>query len=112
MAQEVFELKNIVEAALLTANEPLTIERMLSMFPDDSRPSRQAINEALKILEQEYEGRGIELKHIDRGYRFQTREKYAEWITRLQHRITSYNVCYTKLLRVSGHYESLSDDKG
>lgn len=84
MAQEVFELKNIVEAALLTANEPLTIERMLSMFPDDSRPSRQAINEALKILEQEYEGRGIELKHIDRGYRFQTREKYAEWITRLQ----------------------------
>jgi segregation and condensation protein B len=84
MAQEIFELKNIVEAALLTASEPLTVERMLSMFPGDSRPSRQAINEALKVLEQEYEGRGIELKHIDRGYRFQTREKYAEWIARLQ----------------------------
>ena len=84
MTQEIFELKNIVEAALLTANEPLTVERMLSMFPGDSRPSRQAINEALKVLEQEYEGRGIELKHIDRGYRFQTREKYAEWIARLQ----------------------------
>jgi segregation and condensation protein B len=84
MAQEIFELKNIVEAALLTASEPLTIERMLSMFPSDSRPSRQAINEALNILEQEYESRGIELKHIDRGYRFQTREKYAEWVARLQ----------------------------
>ena len=84
MTQEIFELKNIVEAALLTANEPLTVERILSMFPGDSRPSRQAINEALKVLEQEYEGRGIELKHIDRGYRFQTREKYAEWIARLQ----------------------------
>jgi segregation and condensation protein B len=84
MAEEIFELKNIVEAALLTATEPLSIERMLSMFPGDSRPSRQAIGEALKILEQEYEGRGIELKQIDRGYRFQTREKYAAWIARLQ----------------------------
>lgn len=84
MSTEIFELKNIIEAALLAANEPLTVDKMLSMFPADSQPSRQAIGEALNALQQEYEGRGIELKRIDRSYRFQTREKYAEWIARLQ----------------------------
>ena len=84
MSTEVFELKNIIEAALLAAREPLTVEKMVSMFPAESRPSRQAVTEALKVLEQEYQERGIELKRVDRGYRFQTREKYAEWIARLQ----------------------------
>lgn len=84
MSTEIFELKSIIEAALLAANEPLTVDKMLSMFPADSQPSRQAIGEALNALQQEYEGRGIELKRIDRSYRFQTREKYAEWIARLQ----------------------------
>ncbi len=84
MSEEIFELKNIIEAALLAANEPLTVDKMLSMFPADSQPPRQAIAEALNALEQEYEGRGIELKRIDRSYRFQTRERYAEWIARLQ----------------------------
>ncbi|MFQ5935551.1 MAG: SMC-Scp complex subunit ScpB [Acidiferrobacterales bacterium] len=84
MSDEIFELKNIIEAALLAAGEPLTVDRMLSMFPADSRPSRQAIGEALKALAREYEGRGIELRRIDRSYRFQTCEKYAAWIARLQ----------------------------
>ena len=84
MSEEIFELKNIIEAALLAANEPLTVDKMLSMFPADSQPPRHAIAEALNALQQEYEGRGIELKRIDRSYRFQTRERYAEWIARLQ----------------------------
>ena len=77
------ELKNIIEAALLAAGEPLTLERMLSLFPAESRPSKQEIGDALEALEKDYEGRGIELKRTERSYRFQTREKYGEWISRL-----------------------------
>jgi segregation and condensation protein B len=41
------------------------------------------VRAALRQLEADYEQRGIELKQIDQGFRFQSREKYAEWIARL-----------------------------
>lgn len=77
------ELKNILEAALLSAGQPLTIEKLQAMFPADSQPAREEIRAALQQLEQEYAGRGIEIKQIDRAYRVQTREKYATWVGRL-----------------------------
>lgn len=77
------ELKNVVEAALLAAGEPLTLDRLLALFPEMQQPTRDEVRAALGRLEEEYDGRGIELKEIDRGYRIQTRERYAEWITRL-----------------------------
>ena len=77
------ELKNIIEAALLVAGQPLTIERMQQMFSENSRPTRDEIRDVLKRLEQEYAERGIELKQIEKAYRLQTREKYAAWLTRL-----------------------------
>ncbi len=84
MSEEISELKNIIEAALLAVGQPLTIDKMISMFPADCAPSREAISEALKGLECDYEGRGIELKRVDRSYRIQTCEKYSPWIVRLQ----------------------------
>jgi len=77
------ELKNIVEAALLVAGVPLTIDKLLSLFPEETRPSRDDVRAALEQIDLECEQRGIELKRIDQGYRFQTRQKYAEWIARL-----------------------------
>jgi segregation and condensation protein B len=77
------DLKNIVEAALLVAGQPLTIDKLLSLFPEDSRPTRDELRAALKQIENECEQRGIELRQIDQGFRLQTREKYAEWIARL-----------------------------
>jgi segregation and condensation protein B len=77
------ELKNIIEAALLVAGQPLTLDKLLALFPEDSRPGRDEVRAALKQLEADYEQRGIELRQIDQGFRFQSREKYAEWIARL-----------------------------
>jgi len=77
------ELKNIIEAALLVAGQPLTIDKMLTMFPTESPPTREEIRDAISQLEEEYAERVVELKQIDRAWRFQTRDKYAPWITRL-----------------------------
>ncbi|HLQ25455.1 MAG TPA: SMC-Scp complex subunit ScpB [Acidiferrobacterales bacterium] len=76
-------LKNIIEAALLVAGQPLSIDKMLSLFPEGSRPLRDELQAVLCSLQEEYADRGIELKQIDHSYRFQTREKYSEWIARL-----------------------------
>lgn len=77
------EVRNIIEAALLVAGQPLTVERMQQMFSEDSRPTREEIREILKVLEAEYEERGIELKQVDRAWRLQTREKYSSFLARL-----------------------------
>ena len=77
------EVKNIIEAALLSAGQPLTVEKLQALFPADSKPTREEIRAVLTQLEQEYEGRGIEIKQIDRAFRVQTREKYAGFVGRL-----------------------------
>lgn len=76
-------LKNIVEAALLAANEAITIDRILSLFPDDARPARDEIRAALDALRDDYADRGVELKQIENAFRFQARREYAPWLRKL-----------------------------
>ena len=83
MSEHPSELKNIVEAALLVSSQPLTIEKLLSMFPEGGRPERDEIRQVLDELSADYAERGVELKQIDHGYRFQSREKYSDWLSRL-----------------------------
>lgn len=77
------QIKNIVEAALMAAGQPLSIDRLLTLFLDQQQPSRDDIKSALKLLEEECENRGVELKQVSSGYRYQARQDYAEWVSRL-----------------------------
>ena len=78
------ELKNIVEAAILVSEEPITVDRILGMFTDATKPERATVNELLLDLEEEYTSRGFELKQVDKGYRIQSREEYSPWLARLR----------------------------
>jgi segregation and condensation protein B len=65
-------LKQIVEAALMAADEPLTVDRLTKLFAHgelDSEEGRAQIRDTLKTLETEAEGRGYELKRVASGYR-------------------------------------------
>lgn len=81
------QLKNIIEAALLAAGRPLTMDALLSLFDQtsdgDAPPGRDAIQEALGALDTDYLERGIELKQVASGYRIQVRQDYADWMGRL-----------------------------
>ena len=77
------QIKNIVEAALFAAGEPLNVDRLLGLFEEDERPEKKAIQEVLQTLQQECEGRGIELKEVSSGYRYQARSDVSRWISRL-----------------------------
>lgn len=77
------EVINIVEAALLAAARPLSLDRLLMLFLDDQQPSRQQLLDALQQLQQHYAQRGIELVEVSSGWRIQVRKKYASWISRL-----------------------------
>ncbi len=75
--------KNIVEAALLAAGQPLSIDRLLTLFLDEYQPSRDELHTALAALAEDCEGRGIELVEVGSGFRYQARQDYAQWVARL-----------------------------
>jgi segregation and condensation protein B len=77
------ELKNVVEAALLAAGRPLSLDELLALFADEERPDRTDMKKALDALHEEFEGRGIELKEVANGYRIQVRRELTTWIGRL-----------------------------
>jgi segregation and condensation protein B len=77
------QLKNILEAALLAEDKPLSIDRMLSLFTDDEKPGRDDMRAALTSLQDDCAERGIELKEISSGYRLQVKKEYGDWVSRL-----------------------------
>ena len=77
------ELRNIVEGALLAAGRPLSVDELLSLFPDDDRPDRAEMRKAIEALQKDFEGRGIELKEVSSGFRVQVRKELASYMGRL-----------------------------
>ena len=78
------QLKNIIEAALLTAAGPLPMVRLQALFAEEtSPPDDDQIKATLETLSQEYAERGIELKQVSSGYRIQARQDMGQWLNRL-----------------------------
>jgi segregation and condensation protein B len=76
-------IRNVIEAALLAAGQPLPLAELARLFEENVRPATQELQTALAALEAEYAGRGIELKHTASGYRIQVRRELAGEISRL-----------------------------
>ena len=76
-------LKNIIEAALLAAGGPLTVDQFAALFGDQDGPDKSAIRAALKELQADYEGRGIEIVEVASGFRVQVRESMSQWLAKL-----------------------------
>ncbi len=75
--------KQIIEAALLAAGGPLSLDRLLGLFPEEERPERKEVRKLLFDIAADYEGRGIELREVASGFRIQVRKEYAPWVSRL-----------------------------
>ena len=78
------EISNTVEAALFSAEEPLSIKDLRGMFKPGDAPATDELNAILDQLASDYHGRGIELVSVANGYRFQTQVQYASTLRRLR----------------------------
>src|SRR3569833_951484 len=85
------QLKNILEATLLAAGQPMNMEKLLEVFPEEARPEPQVIQEALQSLSEDCASRGIELKEVNSGFRFQVKQDYAQWETQHKKEKTPHN---------------------
>ena len=80
---ETQQLKNIVEAALLAAGAPVTVDQLQALFGDSSPPEKAEIRAVLKELQAEYEGRGIEIREVASGFRTQVCDNMSQWLSKL-----------------------------
>ncbi|PAU86459.1 SMC-Scp complex subunit ScpB [Pseudomonas sp. WN033] len=81
MSQPALEL--ILEAALLAAGKPLSLERLRELFDEDRAPTNEALREALVRLGDSYTERAFELREVAGGWRLQVRGDYTPWVSRL-----------------------------
>ncbi|QAU23122.1 SMC-Scp complex subunit ScpB [Dyella sp. M7H15-1] len=80
---QIEQLKAIIEAALLAANQPLTVAQLSELFVDENEVDRAQIAMALEMLADDSQGRGIELKEVGSGFRYQVRQGVHPWVSRM-----------------------------
>lgn len=79
---EIKQIKNIIEAALLAAGEPLTINRLQHLFSEQEL-THTDIAKAIEQLGLDLADRGIELVEVANGFRLQTKSILQPWIAKL-----------------------------
>lgn len=76
-------LKKVLEGAIFAAGQPINIEQLGLLFDEAERPSNTDLREALEALKADYAERGVELKEVATGFRFQVRQETGPWVSRL-----------------------------
>jgi segregation and condensation protein B len=77
----IIEFKQILEAALLTAGQPLSLDEMLKLFA--GRMERTTLRMLLDELKNDWSEKTLELVQVASGYRFQAKSHFSEFIVRL-----------------------------
>lgn len=77
------EIKYFIEAALLAAGRPLSIDQLQSLFDGRSAPPKPEIREAIASLIDEYKDRGITIAEVASGFRMQITAGMAERLGKL-----------------------------
>jgi len=75
------EVKRVIEAALLTAGEPLALADLKKLF--DEELANDTLRDILDELARDWEGRSVELANVASGWRFRARPEYQRFIERL-----------------------------
>lgn len=75
------EVKVVLEAALLTADAPVTIADMRKLF--DEEVGADTIRRLLDEIRDEWKPRAVELVNLASGWRFQTRPAFQRYLDRL-----------------------------
>jgi len=76
-------ITRIVEAALLAANQPLTLLQLHGLFSLDEPAPDGSVEQALETLRADCADRGVELVELASGFRYQVKADVHQWVARL-----------------------------
>ena len=79
------EMKQVLEVALLTAGQPLSLDNLLKLFAGrmERTTLRMLLDELKQDWAQENIGKTLELVQVATGYRFQAKPQFSDFIARL-----------------------------
>jgi segregation and condensation protein B len=80
---EATEIKYFIEAALLAAGRPLSIDQLKDLFDGRTAPEKSEIREAITTLNDEYQDRGIVVSEVASGFRMQVKSSMADRLQKL-----------------------------
>ena len=72
------QAKTILETVLLSSDEPLTLNQLVTLF--EQQLTAECVQQLLQQLQQDWLPRGIELKLVSSGWRFQAKKEYQRYI--------------------------------
>lgn len=78
---ELIQARRILEAALLSIQEPLSVRQMQLLFAEALAP--EVLRRLLEELRQEWSDRSVELVQLASGWRFRTRPEFVPYLERL-----------------------------
>jgi segregation and condensation protein B len=102
-------LKNVIEASLLAAGRPLTLEELTNVFDERDGTIADEVKSAIATLTEEYESRGLELLEVASGYRIQIRAAVAQPVSRLwQERPAKYSRALLETLALIAYRQPIT----
>ncbi|MBV8047451.1 MAG: SMC-Scp complex subunit ScpB [Paludibacterium sp.] len=81
MTGDPIHFKTVLETALLTATEPLSVGHLKKLFAEEVAATE--INDALEDIQRDWLGRGVELVRLSSGWRFRARTELTPYLSRL-----------------------------
>jgi segregation and condensation protein B len=103
------ELKRIVEAALLASTHPLSLPQIAALFGETGQPAHDDLARALAELADDCAARGIELKEVASGFRYQVRQDVQPWVARLwTERQTKYSRALLETLSLIAYRQPIT----
>jgi segregation and condensation protein B len=102
-------VKNVIEAAMLAAGRPLTMDELVSVFDERDGSSAEEVRGALAALTADYETRGLELLEVASGYRIQIKASVAQPVSRLwQERPAKYSRALLETLALVAYRQPIT----
>lgn len=77
------EIQHFIEAALLAAGRPLSIDQLQALFDGRSTPEKAEVRKAIDGLNEDYSSRGIEILEVASGFRMQVKAAMADRLQKL-----------------------------
>ena len=75
-----FNLKNTIEALLLSSDEPLSADKLYKIISNKERITKADILDSIKELEDDYESKEIEVSRVASGYRIQAKKSINDYL--------------------------------
>ncbi len=103
------QLKQLVEAAIFVADEPLSTDKLRATVLSEFSVSTRQLNKVFKELELDYAPRGIQLVKVATGYRFQSNAGLAQLLSRLwQETVPKYSRAMMETLSLIAYRQPIT----